>query len=228
MKQKKLRRYKGTVFYKKKHTVLKIALLCVLLAIVLTAGYLLAKTVMRAPSDTASSAPSSAPSSSVGGSSSTTSASSSATTAPSIGSSVNQTTSATTGTSAPAVTGDQLAAFAKTLIGSPFKYGGAGPNSFDNPGLVYYVFKAHGINVSRKAATMMKKGTEVAKSDLLPGDVVFFYNEVIGGNSYFIGVYVGEDKFVCAKNPNQPAGYHSIKNNYFKKRYITARRYTVS
>ena len=66
-------------------------------------------------------------------------------------------------------------------------------------------------------------GTEVAQSDLAPGDVVFFYNDV-PGTAQYAGIYLGDNQFIAADNEEKPITIHDLSLPYFQNTYVTARR----
>jgi len=63
--------------------------------------------------------------------------------------------------------------FARAQIGKPYQWGALGPNAFDCSGLVQQAYKAAGIKLPRTTAMQILVGKKVAKSDLIPGDLVF-------------------------------------------------------
>lgn len=119
--------------------------------------------------------------------------------------------------------GDAIAALAKSLEGKAYAYGEAGPDSFDNSGLVYYCLKQNGVDAPRRTLDLAAAGTEVAQSDLAPGDVVFFYNDV-PGTAQYAGIYLGDNQFIAADNEEKPITIHDLSLPYFQNTYVTARR----
>jgi cell wall-associated NlpC family hydrolase len=75
--------------------------------------------------------------------------------------------------------------------GKPYEYGAAGPGSYDCSGLTYYSWRAAGVELPRTSRDQSQTGTPVARGDLQPGDLVFFYDPVS-----HVGVYVGNDQVV--------------------------------
>lgn len=114
---------------------------------------------------------------------------------------------------------------ANSKAGSAYVYGGAGPDTFDNSGLVYYCFKENGITIPRRTTEMYQTGTPVDYDDLQPGDVVFFTYEDDRSPSY-VGIYLGEGKFIAANREGVPVTVMDITTQYFQDIYIGARRYT--
>ena len=84
-------------------------------------------------------------------------------------------------------------------VGSPYRYGAAGPNAFDCSGLVTWAFKNSGKSLPRTSSAMSRVGTPVSKAALQPGDLVFFYKPVS-----HVGIYIGNGKIVHASNRKNP------------------------
>ena len=84
-------------------------------------------------------------------------------------------------------------------VGSPYRYGAAGPNAFDCSGLVNWAYKGSGKSLPRSSSALSRIGTPVSKSALQPGDLVFFYKPVS-----HVGIYVGNGKIVHASNRKSP------------------------
>ena len=108
------------------------------------------------------------------------------------------------------------------LIGAKFKFGGVGPDEFDNSGFIYYIYKEAGMAVPRLAPDMQNVGKSVAKANIEPGDLLVFANE-IGGGAEFVGIYAGDGRFIACCNPDSPTDYQQL-GNYWEQRFITARR----
>lgn len=84
-------------------------------------------------------------------------------------------------------------------VGSPYRWGGSGPSSFDCSGLVTFAFRAAGVELPRTSRALSQVGTPVAPVDLQPGDLVFFYNPV-----RHVGIYVGDGLLVHASRAGRP------------------------
>ena len=137
------------------------------------------------------------------------------------------TITATTTTSAapsPNTDQDKIAELAKSLVGSPFKFGKAGPDEFDNSGFLVYCFGQNGVKLPRKTGEIVKQGTEVDKIDLQPGDIVFFYNET-PGVAVYAGIYIGDNQFVASEKQDIPVSIHKMNLPYFKDHFVCAKRY---
>ena len=121
-------------------------------------------------------------------------------------------------------TGDMVAALAAEQLGKPYGNAAAGPDAFDVSGLLYYCFREFDIKVPRTTKELGSFGEEVERADLLPGDAVFFYNADPGTIQY-CGIYIGDGKFVAARNSEHPVSEMDLNGSYFSQRYITARRF---
>lgn len=123
------------------------------------------------------------------------------------------------------VTGDQIVALAKKNLGVPYKWGGTTPAGFDCSGFVYYVLNSLGIKASRTLTSMYTQGTEVSKSNLKPGDVVFFKNTYKSGLSH-VGIYVGNGQFIHSPHSGKTVCYSDLYSDYYTSHYYGAVRFT--
>lgn len=100
---------------------------------------------------------------------------------------------------APAAAPARAVSLAMSKIGSPYRWGAAGPNAFDCSGLVSWAYKNSGVSLPRTSRAMSQVGTPVSKADLRPGDLVFFYRPVS-----HVGIYIGGGQIVHASNAKSP------------------------
>ncbi|MFD9934935.1 NlpC/P60 family protein [Streptomyces massasporeus] len=89
--------------------------------------------------------------------------------------------------------------YAYQKLGSPYVWGATGPNAFDCSGLVQAAYRAAGVSLPRTTYSQIAVGRRVSRSELLPGDLVFFY----AGISH-VGIYVGNGRMIHAPNPSAP------------------------
>jgi cell wall-associated NlpC family hydrolase len=85
--------------------------------------------------------------------------------------------------------------FAMSKVGGPYVWGGEGPTGYDCSGLTKMAYAQVGISLPHNARTQYNYGQPVAKSNLQPGDLVFYYS----GPTH-VGIYVGNGKVVHARN----------------------------
>lgn len=86
-------------------------------------------------------------------------------------------------------------------LGKAYVLGANGPDAFDCSGLVQYIYKQVGINVSRGSNTQYYDGVAVSYSDILPGDIISWgYSNDFSTHS---SIYVGNGQMIHAANPSQ-------------------------
>ncbi|MFI5523137.1 NlpC/P60 family protein [Streptomyces platensis] len=89
--------------------------------------------------------------------------------------------------------------FAYSALGKPYVWGATGPAGYDCSGLTQAAWKAGGVALPRTTYTQISSGPRVARSQLAPGDLVFFYS----GISH-VGIYVGDGRMIHAPHPGAP------------------------
>lgn len=120
--------------------------------------------------------------------------------------------------------GLEVAAYAEEFLGTPYVYGGNGPDSFDCSGFVQYVFAHFGYRINRTASTQLNNGAAVSKDQLQPGDIVFFKNAGDTHAASHVGIYVGGETFIHASSDTREVEYSSLVTSSNAKKYIAARR----
>ena len=132
-------------------------------------------------------------------------------------------TSSNTSSPSGSATGAQILAEAKKYLGTPYVYGGASPSGFDCSGFVYYVLKQFGYSPYRTPEDQYRMGTAVSKSELQPGDIVFFAGTYASGISH-VGIYAGGGQFVHSPNSRSTVSYSDLTSGYWANHYYGARR----
>ncbi len=117
---------------------------------------------------------------------------------------------------------DALIATAKSFLGVPYLWGGTSPSGFDCSGYTQYVFKQHGISLNRTCETQYQQGIYVSKSNLQPGDLVFFQNTYKSGISH-VGIYIGDGNFIHASS-SKGITITALSSSYWSPKYYGARR----
>ena len=122
--------------------------------------------------------------------------------------------------------GAQLVSLAMQYLGVPYVYGGASPSGFDCSGFVYYLCKTLGVSVPRTATSQWNGGYDkVSKSELQPGDLVFFSSYAGGSSIGHVGIYIGNDQFIHSSSPSSGGVIISgMDENYYSARYVGACR----
>ncbi|MEU6847977.1 NlpC/P60 family protein [Streptomyces sp. NPDC046716] len=99
----------------------------------------------------------------------------------------------------------QALAFAKAQEGKPYVWGATGPDSYDCSGLTQAAWKAAGITLPRTTWDQVEVGTTVSLSDIQPGDLVFFYDDIS-----HVGLYLGDGMMIHAPKPGAYVREESI------------------
>ncbi|MFD4629920.1 NlpC/P60 family protein [Streptomyces sp. NPDC058284] len=100
---------------------------------------------------------------------------------------------------APNARAASAVSYAYKAIGSPYVWGATGPNAFDCSGLTQAAYRSAGVALPRTTYAQIASGKRVSRSELRPGDLVFFYS----GISH-VGLYVGNGQMIHAPNPSAP------------------------
>ncbi|GLP67845.1 hypothetical protein TUSST3_44670 [Streptomyces sp. TUS-ST3] len=115
------------------------------------------------------------------------------------GSRAELTTPGATTTEAPNSRAAAAVSYAYSKLGSPYVWGATGPDAFDCSGLIQAAYRSAGISLPRTTYAQIDAGRRVSRSELLPGDLVFFYS----GISH-VGLYIGNGQMIHAPNPSAP------------------------
>ena len=121
--------------------------------------------------------------------------------------------------------GTTIARTAETLLGSPYRDGGALPDGFDCSGLVNYVFARHGVAVPRDVRRQSAAGDPVGRDGIAPGDLVFF--ATTGSGPTHVGIAIGGGRFVHAPKSGDVVRVDSLSAAYWASRFVAARRVSV-
>ncbi len=90
-------------------------------------------------------------------------------------------------------------------VGDPYVWGAGGPNAFDCSGLTQYAYAAAGISLPHSSRMQSQMGTAVSRSQLQPGDLIFYYSPVS-----HVSMYVGNGQMVHASTSGQPVKVVSV------------------
>jgi peptidoglycan DL-endopeptidase CwlO len=89
--------------------------------------------------------------------------------------------------------GGQALQAAITKEGDPYVWGAVGPGEFDCSGLVVWAYAQEGIALPHYTGSLWNSGMHVARSDLEPGDLVFFFADIS-----HVGIYIGDGMMIDA------------------------------
>ncbi|GAA3977679.1 C40 family peptidase [Thermobifida alba] len=115
-------------------------------------------------------------------------------------------------------TAEEALRHAESKIGAPYRWGAAGPDSFDCSGLVQWSYRQAGVTLKRTTHDQVTQGRPVSRSQLRPGDLVFFYS----GPSH-VGMYVGDGRMIHA--PRRGKNVQVVRmSGHFDQNFHSARR----
>jgi len=120
---------------------------------------------------------------------------------------------------------DNIVLYAMGMVDTDYRFGGKNPEAgFDCSGVVSYVYRvAVGIDLTGSAADIARRGREIDKRDLRPGDLVFF--DTLGRRFSHVGIYIGNGRFIDAPATNEKVRIDSLDNPYFARHFEMARSY---
>lgn len=104
----------------------------------------------------------------------------------------------------------EVISVARRYLGAPYRWGATGPNSFDCSGFTSFVYRQVGVRLPRVSRSQIHAGQRVSRSDLKPGDLVFF-----GSPIHHVGIYAGGGQMIHAPRTGDVVRYSSInRRNY--------------
>ncbi len=117
---------------------------------------------------------------------------------------------------------------AKKYLGAPYKFGGNDlATGIDCSGYVKKIFSRFNVYLPRTARDIYySSGFKVSKKKLDTGDLVFF--TTYAKYPSHVGIYIGNDEFIHASSASRKVTIDSINKQYYKKRYIGAKRVQLS
>ncbi|MFD8594732.1 C40 family peptidase [Kitasatospora sp. NPDC059646] len=92
-------------------------------------------------------------------------------------------------------------AFARSVLGLPYIWGGEGPQGYDCSGLTMMAWRRGGKNLPHFAADQYAASTPVGYAQLRPGDLVFWTRTGRAADIYHVAIYLGDDQMIEAPRP---------------------------
>ena len=110
-----------------------------------------------------------------------------------------------------------VVSIALQYLGVPYVWGGSTPNGFDCSGFTAWVYAQVGVSLPHNAAAQFGYGVPVDRSQLEPGDLVFF--DGLG----HVGLYIGGGQFIHAPHTGDFVKISSI-TGWYDSGWVGARR----
>ncbi|HDR7615276.1 TPA: SH3 domain-containing protein [Bacillus mycoides] len=109
-----------------------------------------------------------------------------------------------------------LLAYAKSMQGVPYVWGGTSANGVDCSGYIYHVFKKFGHNISRQSVAGYWSSLPQTSSPQ-PGDLIYFKDTYKAGPSH-MGIYLGGGSFI--QSGDKGVAIASLNNSYWKSHFL--------
>jgi cell wall-associated NlpC family hydrolase len=104
--------------------------------------------------------------------------------------------------------------YALSKVGDRYVWGGSGPVAFDCTGLTMMSYRQIGISLAHDGYTQRRETRNVPRSQVRPGDLVFFFGHGLG----HVGMYIGNGRFVHAAKPGTGVIVSSLNEPYYSAR----------
>lgn len=125
----------------------------------------------------------------------------------------------------------EIADYAAQFIGRRYRLGSTGPKTFDCSGFMSYIFRKAGIELNRTSRMQYAQGESVDRSEIRPGDLMFFSSPRSGrGRVGHVAMVVDVDSesgsctFIHASS-SKGVSYQTFPDGgYFSRNYIGAKR----
>ncbi len=117
----------------------------------------------------------------------------------------------------------EIVQYAKSFVGSPYRFGGSTRKGFDCSGLVMTVFRQFDIALPRRSLDQSRVGTPIDRAHIKPADLVFFKTSSRNPVTH-VGIYIGGGKFIHASTSARRVRVDELDSRYFKRRFVTAKR----
>jgi len=103
-----------------------------------------------------------------------------------------------------------VVSIAMEYLGCPYVWGGESPSGFDCSGFVMYVYKKVGVRLPHSSRLQYGCGQPVSRSELRPGDLVFFYSPIS-----HVGIYIGDGQMIHAAGAGKNVRINDVWTNSY-------------
>lgn len=113
---------------------------------------------------------------------------------------------------------DSIAALALSMVGVPYRYGGADPGSgFDCSGLVYYAYTSNGQAVPRTSRLQYDAARKIELKEATEGDLLFFSDQE---SLSHVGIYLGKGRFIHAPSSGGHVRVEDVDTPYYRQHLV--------
>ncbi|MEY3278483.1 MAG: hypothetical protein RLZZ426_969 [Actinomycetota bacterium] len=103
--------------------------------------------------------------------------------------------------------------YAIAQVGDRYSMGATGPSSYDCSGLTMMAYRKAGVSISHFSLAQWSQTRRVSRSQLKPGDLVFFFRGI-----RHVGMYIGGNRFVHAASYGTGVVISSLSETYYATR----------
>ncbi len=111
-----------------------------------------------------------------------------------------------------------IAELALSMVGVPYRYGGADPSEgFDCSGLVYYAYSSKGQAVPRTSQAQFDAARRISLAEAAEGDLLFFRDQK---KLSHVGIFLGDGRFVHAPSSGKTVSIASVDSPYYQRNLV--------
>ncbi len=125
---------------------------------------------------------------------------------------------------------DSLILYARSYLGTPYKYGARGPDQFDCSGYTRHVFRfaSHDLPVSSR--TQIHVGEPVPLDSARRGDLIFFTSPRSGYQPGHVGIITKNDEegILFIHSSTQRGVVEDKLTEYYRRRFLSIRQVLVN
>jgi cell wall-associated NlpC family hydrolase len=110
---------------------------------------------------------------------------------------------------------------AKSMLGQPYRWGGAAPGGFDCSGLVVYAAERAGVPMPRTAHEQLHTGMPIARREVHEGDLVFMH---LAHKELHVGIAIDDQRFIHAPSAGGQVRIDSLAAPPYARGFTSARR----
>jgi hypothetical protein len=108
-------------------------------------------------------------------------------------------------------------------VGTPYVWGGTGPNGFDCSGLTQGAWAAAGVSIPRVTTDQYQAGTRVPLEEIAPGDLLFYDTTDAGAPGpapSHVTMYVGDGQMVNAPSTGSSVRVEPVESAFYSPRFM--------
>lgn len=120
----------------------------------------------------------------------------------------------------------QIVEDARAALGTRYGYGASNGQRYDCSGLVYSIYSRHEISLPRSTAQMAHSGKPIKKSELQPGDLIFFKNRNKIDHVAIVSRVSGDKTWLIHSTTSQGVVETHLEDSiYWAPRVVSYRRF---